>query len=162
MPAWISSETIDWIQIILNSYHRLLGKDLILDRSVSPLDQAHALDRAPRVVVSHDTASDPILNYGNQIALSLWEMSWDELTATPSRLTAEPVNWEVRQQMLLQVESQGFIDNYQGVRISKSGQRFMIKKTIIWNLADLTGNYCGQAATFDQWQYIDLPNKKSP
>ncbi len=162
MPAWISSETIDWTQIILDSYRQLLGKDLILDRSASPLDQARFLDHAPRVVVSHGIESDPILNYGNQMALSLWEMSWAELTTTPSRLTAEPVNWEVRQQMLLQVESQGFVDNYQGIRISKSGQRFMIKKTIIWNLADLTGHYCGQAATFDQWQYIDLPNKKSP
>lgn len=48
MPAWISSETIDWTQIILDSYRQLLGKDLILDRSASPLDQARFLDHAPR------------------------------------------------------------------------------------------------------------------
>ena len=32
-----------------------------------------------------------MLNYGNRAALTLWEMSWEELTRTPSRLTAEPV-----------------------------------------------------------------------
>jgi hypothetical protein len=53
------------------------------------------------------------------------------------------------------VASQGFIDNYQGVRISNSGQRFMIDQAIVWNLTDPAGNYCGQAATFDQWQYLN-------
>ena len=161
----ISSEIVAWTQIILDNYRRLVGKDLIVDRSISPLDQAHILKQASFVLVSHGPEADPILNYGNQMALSLWEMSWDELTATPSRLTAEPVNQEIRRQMLHQVENQGFIDNYQGVRISKSGQRFMIKQTTIWNLTDPAGNYCGQAATFEQWQYLnDLqdPTKNPP
>lgn len=158
MADEISPEIVAWTQIILDSYRRLVGKDLIIDRSMSPLDQAHALNQASFVVVSHGTETDPILNYGNQIALSLWEMSWEELTSTPSRLTAEPVNQEIRRQMLLQVASQGFIDNYQGVRISKNGHRFMIDRAIVWNLTDPAGNYCGQAATFDQWQFMDLPN----
>ncbi len=159
MADEISPEIVAWTQIILDNYRRLVGKDLIIDRSMSPLDQAHALNKASFVLVSHGTEADPILNYGNQMALKLWEMSWDELTVTPSRLTAEPVNQEIRRQMLLQVASQGFIDNYQGVRISKSGQRFMIDRATIWNLTDPTGNYCGQAATFNQWQYLDLPNQ---
>jgi MEKHLA domain len=159
MSNEIKPEIVAWTQILLDSYQQLLGKDLILDRSISPIDQAHALDQASFVLVSHGTEPDPILNYGNQMALKLWEMSWDELTATPSRLTAEPVNQEIRQQMLLQVANQGFIDNYQGVRISKSGQRFMIDRAIVWNLTDTAGNYCGQAATFDQWQFVDSPSQ---
>jgi hypothetical protein len=163
MSNELKLEIVAWTQIVLDSYYQLLGKNLI-DRSISPRDQAHALDQASFVLVSHGTETDPILNYGNQMALKLWEMSWDELTSTPSRLTAEPVNQEIRRQMLLQVASQGFIDNYQGVRISNSGQRFRIKQTTIWNLSDPAGNYCGQAATFDQWQYLDKvhPYKKSP
>ncbi len=162
MSKEISPEIVAWTQIILDSYHQLLDKDLMIDRSMSPLDQAHALNQASFVVVSHGTEADPILNYGNQMALSLWEMSWDELTATPSRLTAEPVNQEIRQQMLSQVASQGFIDNYQGIRIAKSGKRFMIERVIVWNLTNTAGNYCGQAATFDQWQYMPKDHKKSP
>jgi MEKHLA domain len=155
MPNALKLEIVAWTQIILDSYHLLLGKDLIVDRSITPIDQAHALHQASFVLVSHGTEPDPILNYGNQMALQLWEMSWDELTATPSRLTAEPVNQEIRRQMLRQVANQGFIDNYQGVRISNSGQRFMIDRAIVWNLTDPAGNYCGQAATFDQWQYLN-------
>jgi hypothetical protein len=51
-----------------------------------PRAQATALFNAPRVVVSHDTADDPILNYGNLMALELWNMTLTEFTATPSRL----------------------------------------------------------------------------
>jgi hypothetical protein len=165
MSDEISPAIVAWIQIVLNSYQQLLGKDLIVDRSITPIAQAHALNQVSFVLVSHGTEPDPILNYGNQMALQLWEMSWDELTATPSRLTAEPVNQEIRRQMLLQVASQGFIDNYQGVRISNSGQRFMIDRAIVWNLTDPAGNYCGQAATFDQWQFVDSlshPTKNPP
>jgi MEKHLA domain len=52
---------------------------------------AEELFAAPFVIVSHDTQADPVLNYGNRAALTLWEMSWEELTRTPSRLTVEPV-----------------------------------------------------------------------
>ncbi len=156
MSDRISPEIVAWTQVILDSYQRLLGQDLI-DRSTTPWEQAIILDRAPLVVVSHGTQTDPILNYGNQVALCLWEMSWAELTQTPSRLTAEPINRAIRQEMLRQVESQGFINNYQGIRISSSGRRFMIEEAIIWNLSDLAGNYCGQAATFTQWKSITDP-----
>jgi MEKHLA domain len=163
MTDEITPEIVAWTQILLDSYRQLLGKDLIPDRTVSHLDQARALDQAVWVVVSHGLEADPILNYGNQVALRLWAMSWAELTQTPSRLTAEPVNWAVRQQMLQQVAQQGFIDNYQGVRISKHGQRFWIDRAIIWNLTDSGGNYCGQAATFAEWQLLDKSSdKKSP
>jgi MEKHLA domain len=154
MTDGISPEIVAWTQIILDSYHRWVGRQLIGERSVSPLDQAQALDRAAIVVVSHGTQADPILNYGNQLALNLWEMSWSELTQTPSRLTTEPVNREIRQQMLRQVAQTGFIDNYQGIRISKNGQRFMIDRATVWNLTDTAGSYCGQAATFATWKFL--------
>jgi hypothetical protein len=79
---------------------------------------------APFVVVSHGTEADPVLNYGNAAALALWEMSWEELTRTPSRLTAEAPNREERAKLLEAVTRRGFIDDYSGVRISKTGRRF--------------------------------------
>ncbi len=155
MSAQISPEIVAWTQILLNSYQRLMGRDLLLERVFSHIDQAQALDQASFVVVSHGTQTDPILNYGNQLALNLWEMSWDEMIQTPSRLTAESVNREIRQQMLQQVAKTGFIDNYQGIRISKNGRRFRIDRAIVWNLADTDGHFCGQAATFAEWQFCD-------
>lgn len=66
--------------------------------------QARALfDLPDRVVVSHGTEEDPILNYGNAVTLRLWEMSFEQLTSTPSRQTAEPMLREKRQALLDQV-----------------------------------------------------------
>lgn len=38
-----------------------------------------------RVVLSHGTQEDPVLNYANALGLKLWEMDWERLTSTPSR-----------------------------------------------------------------------------
>ncbi len=147
---WMQPEIINWTQLLLDSYSKLLGHQLI-ERTTEVEEQAKELFFAPFVVVSHQTEDDPILNYGNQIALDLWETDWENFTRTPSRLTAEPVNRQERQQMLTQAATQGFIDNYRGVRISSTGKRFFIEKAIIWNVVDLKGLVCGQAATFSEW-----------
>ena len=149
-PIWMQPEIVSWSQILLDSFNQLLGYQLI-SREETQEKQSKTLFKADFVVVSHGIEADPILNYGNEKALNLWEMSWSEFTQTPSRLTAEPINREARQAMLQQVQTQGYIDNYSGVRISKTGRRFVMEKTIIWNLFDPKGNRCGQAATFAHW-----------
>ena len=98
--------------------------------------------------------ADPVLNYGNHAALTLWEMSWEEFTGTPSRLTAEPPNREERARLLETVTRRGFIDDYSGVRISKTGRRFRIARATVWNLLTEDGQPCGQAAMFDHWEYL--------
>ena len=147
---WMQPEIISWSQILLDSFHQFLGYQLI-SREGTEEKQSQTLFQANFVVVSHGIESDPVLNYGNEIALKLWEMSWSDFTKTPSRLTAEPVNRETRKIILQQVQTQGYIDNYSGVRISKTGKRFSIEQVIIWNLLDSQGNKCGQAATFSDW-----------
>jgi hypothetical protein len=109
---------------------------------------------APFVVVSHGTQGDPILNYGNRAALALWEMTWDVLTRTPSRLTAEAPAREERARLLTLVTERGFIDNYSGIRISKSGRRFRIEQATVWNLLDDSDDPYGQAAMFDHWEFL--------
>lgn len=69
-------------------------------------------------------------------------------------MTAEPVNRATRAKMLEQASKQGYIDNYRGIRISSTGQRFAIAGAIIWNLTDEWGRNCGQAATFSDWQWF--------
>lgn len=125
---------------------------------LSPAELSERIFHAPFVLVSHGTESDPILNYGNQSALALWEMSWAELTSTPSRLTAEAPNREERARLLAAVTARGFIDDYAGIRISKTGRRFRIAQATVWNLLDERQNYCGQAAMFSRWEFLAAPS----
>ncbi len=138
---------------MLDSYRCVIGDELIT-RNESPINQSELLFRSDFIIVSHDTQANPMLNYGNQAALDLWEMDWVKFTQTPSKDTAEPVNQAAREVMMAQVLQQGFMDNYRGVRISSSGRRFEIDRAIIWNLTDLQGQPCGQAATFADWRYL--------
>ena len=146
--------SVEHVLLLLDSFARLLGRELIA-RDGSATEQATRLFQTPFVVVSHGTEADPVLNYGNAAALALWEMSWGELTRTPSRLTAEPVHRDERARLLARTREHGFVDDYSGIRISKTGRRFRIEQAIVWNLTDATGAYCGQAATFDRW--VPLP-----
>ena len=107
------------------------------------------------VVASHGMQDDPLLNYGNRTALNLWEMSWEELTSTPSRLTAEPPNQDERAQMLQRAAQHGYIDDYRGIRISKTGKRFLVEQAIVWNVVDDQGHKHGQAATFSTWSFLE-------
>ena len=81
-------------------------------------------------------------------------MSWDEFTRTPSRLTAEAPNREERARLLNAVTTLGFIDDYSGIRISKTGRRFRIEQATVWNLLDERENYVGQAAMFSRWEFL--------
>ena len=138
---------------LVSSFKKWTGRDLLAG-NFSPAELAEKILDAPFIVVSHGTQPDPILNYGNRTALALWEMSWDDFTRTPSRLTAEAPNREERARLLAAVTRDGFIDNYSGVRISKSGRRFQISRAIVWNLVSASGEPCGQAATFSEWKFL--------
>ena len=141
---------LTWIRWMLDSYAFWLKRELI-DRTGTLEEQSKRLFVAPFVVASHTDAEDPILNYGNRQALELWEGNWEAFTGIPSRLTAEPVNQPERARMLEQVATHGFITDYQGIRISRTGRRFLVKQATVWNILDDHGTIRGQAATFSQW-----------
>jgi len=150
---WQKTTVITQTEVIARSLRHWTGRDL-LPGWFNPLGLAKNIFEAPFVLVAHGTETDPILNYGNATALQLWEMTWDELTHTPSRLTAEAPNREERAQLLATVASHGFIDDYSGIRISKTGRRFRIAQATVWNLLDERGGYAGQAATFSRWEFL--------
>jgi len=158
MPAnleliWKTEFALAHTACLARSLKHWTGRELLPDTSV-PMDLARKTFEAPFVLVSHGTEADPVLNYGNLAALRLWEMSWDELTRTPSRLTAEAPNREERARLLDAVTRRGFIDDYSGVRISKTGRRFRIARATVWNLITEDGTACGQAAMFDHWEFL--------
>ena len=139
---------------LLRTYHQWTGRHLI-EPCGDTQHEARMLFEAPFAVISGGAEGDQILNYGNKTAMDLWEMDWETLTRTPSRLTAEPMHRDERAEFLRRVREQGFIDDYSGIRISSKGRRFRIAQATVWNVADAHGNYAGQAATFSKWEFLN-------
>lgn len=150
---WNQPHIIQWCQRLLDSYHHWTRRELI-ERVGKAEHQARILFETPFVVVSHGVEHDPILNYGNQRALDLWELSWDQFIQTPSRLTAEPDNRPERGRMLEQAKANGYFDGYRGVRISSTGRRFLVEQALIWTVIDSAQKPIGQAATFSHWSTL--------
>lgn len=152
------SEANDFLAVqadrLIASLRRWTGRDLV-ERDLSPAEQARRLFHAPFIVLSHDLSPVPLLNYANLAGLRLFELNWEELIRLPSRQTAEPVHREERARLLEAVTRQGYIDDYRGIRVSRTGRRFWIARATVWNLLDENGAACGQAASFSEWRYLD-------
>lgn len=140
------------VALLLKSYQRLLQQSLLESSKQSAWGRLAFT--ANFALLSHNTDQDPLFNYANRTALDLFEFSWDELIGLPSRLSAEPVNQQERERLLARVTTQGFIDDYAGVRISKTGRRFRIQGAVVWNVIDEQGVYRGQAAWFKDWAWL--------
>ncbi|GAB2541318.1 hypothetical protein JOD18_003082 [Gracilibacillus alcaliphilus] len=139
-------------QRLNDSFKRWMGRDLIqIEESKSLLQQ---LLHSNIFILSHGTEPDPVLNFGNQAALNLWEMDRATFVKTPSRLTAEPVRREERSRFIKEVTENGFTENDAVIRVSSTGRRFCIKQVITWNIVDENNHYYGQAATFSDYEYI--------
>lgn len=134
--------------LVAESFQRLTGKTLVDHPS------PEGLWNAPRVIAAHGTEADPVFFYGNRMALEVFAMDFSSFTQLPSRYSAEPVNRQERARLLERVSRDGFIDDYSGVRISATGQRFRIAQAVVWNLIDAEGRVHGQAATFDRWRVL--------
>jgi hypothetical protein len=153
IPIWQQPQIVQHTQRLLNSFRRWTGREL-LPQQASELETSRALFVAPFVVVSDGMQSDPVLNYGNAAALKLWSMDWKTLTSIHSRQTAEPVHQSERARLMAEVQKNGFIDNYKGVRIASTGQRFFIESALVWIVVDESGTQIGKAATFSKWSPI--------
>ena len=153
-PCSGNNYLVDHATLLISSFRRLTGRDLVKKGGPGAgieTENARRLFEAPFSVVSHTTDTDPLFNYGNLTALRVFELSWLEFTALPSRKSAEPMNRAERGQLLAAVSEQGYIDNYRGVRIASTGRRFVIEDATVWNLIDERGVNRGQAAVFKHW-----------
>ncbi|MBE1284584.1 MAG: MEKHLA domain-containing protein [Rhodobacteraceae bacterium] len=147
-PTFQNGYQNDHAELLITSFETCLCR-----RLVEP-SNAKALYSAPYPILSHNTADDPVLTYGNLAAQHLWEMSWDDLTTLPSRLTAEPGERAQRDAMFAEMRDKGFIENYAGIRISATGKRFEIRNAVIWPLRDIEGKKVGEAATFQDYRFL--------
>jgi hypothetical protein len=134
-----------FFQLLTGSYARFVGGALI-PAELSVTDAARWLyEEAPFAILAHNTDTDPVFVYGNLAAQTRFEYSWDEITHLRSRFSAEAPNREERQRLLDRVNRDGYANDYRGVRISKTGQRFMIEDATLWQLVDDQGRVHGQA-----------------
>jgi hypothetical protein len=152
-PSEANGYLVNHVTLLRRSYRHWTRRGLVDPRMID-LDAARYLFTAPFAVVSHNTAPDPLFNYANRTALSLFGMTWEELTACPSRLSAERDNREARDELLKDVAEHGFVEGYRGIRIGRHGRRFEIEDAVIWNLRDDRGIVCGQAACFKHWKWV--------
>ncbi|BBJ00578.1 MEKHLA domain-containing protein [Ferrigenium kumadai] len=150
MPSSLPSDVVqdERLRLIVDSYRRLTGRPLLDEVPGGDEALRLALWEAPRAIVAHGTEADPIFFYGNRLALELFEMSFEEFSRLPSRLSAEPLAQEARVKLLAKVAQRGYVDGYSGMRIASSGRHFMISDCTVWNLADEAGIPHGQAAVF--------------
>ena len=138
------------LDLITGSFRRLLGRDL----ADGAADARWLYHQAPFVVLAHDGGADPRFIYANERAQACFEYAADELIGLPSRLSAEAPERAERQRLLDRVSRDGFIADYSGIRIAKSGRRFQIANAIVWQLIDENGTRHGQAATFSEWHDV--------
>ncbi len=154
LQANLSNETyIKHGQLLCSSHQHWAGSPLITTNSV-PDKLIFELYTAPFAIVSHGIEDDPVFNFGNKVALELFELDWDQFIQLPSRNSVESTNRDQREELMRRVSNDGHMINYSGVRISSTGNRFKIEGATIWNIIDEDGYYFGQAAMFKNWTAI--------
>lgn len=137
---------LDFFTLLSESYARLFNSALTPEGIRSTEGARWLYEDAPFGILAHDTQPDPVFVYGNLTAQRLFGYTWSELTALPSRLSAQAPERSERQAFLEQVTRDGYVDGYRGIRVTKSGERFWIERATVWQLFDRDGVHCGQAA----------------
>ena len=145
-----------FLHLLVGSHARLVGVPL-LPEDIGDDDTARArwlYEDAPFCLLAHNTEADPRFVYANRAAQACFEYGWDEFTGLPSRLSAEAPERAERQRLLDAVARDGFIGDYRGIRIARSGRRFWIENAVVWQLIDEAGTLHGQAAAFRDWRAV--------
>lgn len=153
LPSSENGYLKDYIYLITDSLRKLANIEIV-DFSLSIEEQAKQAFNSDYVLLAHNASNEPVFNYANQTALKLFEMSWEEFTNMSSKYSAESDERGKREKFLADVAEKGYSKNYSGIRISKTGRRFEIKNVILWNVYDLENNRIGQAAVFDEYEYL--------
>lgn len=152
-----------FLELLGESYKKFTNKKLIDIENSNSIIAAHSnipnlIDKLDindsKINECFDITADPIFIYGNQAALNLWELSFEEFVCFPSRNTADADQQNLRNALLQEVLDKGFIENYSGIRVSKSGKKFIIENATVFQVYDLNGRNIAQAVVFTNWKYI--------
>jgi PAS domain-containing protein len=136
--------------LLSRSFTEVMGAELVPD-GVSEQTATHFLYTAPFGLLAQDRSPDPLFVYANLAAQKLFEYSWDEFVGLPSRLSAGEQDRAGRQAFMDSVRRNGYADGYRGQRVAKSGRRFWIEDTTVWNVVTPESGMVGQAALIRHW-----------
>jgi PAS domain-containing protein len=139
-----------FVSLLTESFSKYTGS-LLVPAGLTGGSAAQWLYNAPFGLLAHDATADPRFIYANLTAQHLFEYDWDEFVGMPSRLSAEGDDRDQRQVFMQAVLEHGYASGYQGIRVSKSGRRFRIEDSTVWNLTDSDGVRRGQAAMIPRW-----------
>lgn len=149
MPhAFAVPDSVAWIARageILAAYRTRLGVDLV-PRSGDAAEDARRLFELPRAVLAHDAQASPRLDWANRAAGVAFDAAPDRLVGLPSVETAPPDAIADRRRLFDALARRGFVTGYSGVRISRTGRRFVIEDVTIFPVADAAGRPAGHAA----------------
>jgi MEKHLA domain len=148
LPTFANNYHQEHVLMMLENLQRWTGYDLMKEYGFSLDTLGAEVFNADFYILSHNNATDPILNYGNKQVLDLWEVSWEELTTMHSKDTTKPVDRQARSVMMEQAKIHNYVNGYSGVRVSKTGKEFKILDGTIWNLFVNNDEPYGQAAWF--------------
>lgn len=132
-------------QEILDSYRRLLGRELV-DRSGDAAEDARRLFDLPLAVLAHDTAPQPLLDWANRAAARAFDATPESLLGRPSAATAPADAVADRGKLFDTLARDGFVTGYSGVRVSLTGRRFVIDDVAVFKVTDAAGRPAGHAA----------------
>lgn len=139
--------------LLMNESYRHWSGEYLVDIK-DPGEILAALNQSGFALVSHGLEADPRFNYGNLQALTLFGYSMEEFLMLPSRLTVLEEDLPKRQALSRLVESDGYVDNYQGTRLNKAGHQISVTSAFVWQLIDGLGRVHGHAARFNDWHKI--------
>jgi len=132
------------------SYEKLTQKILLEIDATKSLD--FLMNEFKYPIASHSLGDVPLFNYANEAMLNLFKIPRDEFIGLASYQSANEINRKERESLLAQVRKTGFVENYQGFRVKKNGDTFLIKKATVWNVSNNDGQVHSQAVIIFDWQ----------
>ena len=129
-----------FLEFAEQSFNKYTDKLLPLEKNK---DLLSSFDECVLPIASHDT--NGFFNYLNKAALSLFKVTKDQVIGRSTTMTAPKSEQKQRNELLNQVNSHGFIDNYKGIRVTSDGELFQIEDATIWNVVDKNSHKMGQA-----------------
>ncbi len=137
----------EFFDLLVGSFRRLVGKRLV-ERERGP---EWLYGDAPFMITAQRNNPEPAFIYANAAAQRLFGYTWSEFT----RLTAQSLSGFAAQEegraLLDALTRDGYMANYRGQQVTRSGSRFRMEDGIVWQLRDRFGHYHGQAAMFSRW-----------
>jgi hypothetical protein len=154
MPDAANGFQDDFVARVARSFAHVTRRDLFAEAGIDPAAPGISAWSGTFALLTHRGDADAMLNYGNPVALDLWECDWDQFIRPPSRATAPDDDVEERTAMMNKVARTGFVSGYQGRRISRSGKLFLIRDVTVWQLREPSGDSFGVAAFFRDYRCL--------